>query len=105
MSKVAPVPTPSVVVATAVYVPAVPPIPPVPLPALNEGNNGLPGYNIPLTPSDDVKFTAKIDESSILVILPYFTLLEGKVPGAGFNPFVLIKSIEVVLGTVTILLS
>ena len=33
----------------------------------------------------------------------YFKLLEGNVPAPGFTPFKLNKSIEVVLGQVTIL--
>ena len=54
---------------------------------------------------DEVKDTAKDDVVSKLEILTYFMLLEGKVPAPGLIPFTFIKSMDVVGGIVTILLS
>ena len=54
---------------------------------------------------DAVNDTAIDEEVSKLVILTYFILLEGKVPAPGSIPLTFIKSIDVVGGIVTILLS
>jgi hypothetical protein len=54
---------------------------------------------------DEVNETANEDDVSKLEILTYFILLDGKVPAPGSTPLTLIKSIEVVGGSVTILLS
>ena len=65
----------------------------------------VPTIPIPSGALDEEKVTAKLEVVSRLVILTYFKLLDGKVPAPGFTPFTLIKSIDVVGGTVTILLS
>ena len=52
-----------------------------------------------------MKLTESDPVLSRLVIRTYFILLDGNVPGPGLIPFTLIKSIDVVGGTVTILLS